>query len=391
MIKMAYTDPTNPANVIAKRKEYLTTIMAEVYEAASITGFYTGPIEIANSFQRAGEVVISKLTSGGLGDYSKQKGYPRMSHTLSQETLSLSYDRGASFVVDVLDNAQTGGLDSAVRLASDFMRRQVTPEVDATRIARVAQLAEAASNVTTIIPAASTVVASIQDAINAIGDNYGVSDGINIVFNRRYKSFLDKPSGVTLTKNIAESSRLVDQMNEIINGNKITLARSKLCYDAFTYNDGDTEGETDGGFLPAVNGKEIVAVLSAPNTAQGIVQHQATKYILSDSYPDADGDFFAIRVFHDLVCLSSDVSGLYAIVADTSGAIEVTFEMQGGSAVATQLIADPTGGLATKPTDPTKSGFTFKGWYTSATGSTTFDFTKRILKDTTIYAQWTAS
>ncbi|MBR0374345.1 MAG: InlB B-repeat-containing protein, partial [Mogibacterium sp.] len=42
-----------------------------------------------------------------------------------------------------------------------------------------------------------------------------------------------------------------------------------------------------------------------------------------------------------------------------------------------------------KPTNPTKAGYTFDGWYTSASGDTLFDWNTQITADTTVYAHWT--
>lgn len=41
------------------------------------------------------------------------------------------------------------------------------------------------------------------------------------------------------------------------------------------------------------------------------------------------------------------------------------------------------------PKDPTRTGYTFAGWYTAETGGKKFDFEKAITKDTTVYAHWT--
>jgi uncharacterized repeat protein (TIGR02543 family) len=66
----------------------------------------------------------------------------------------------------------------------------------------------------------------------------------------------------------------------------------------------------------------------------------------------------------------------------------VTFDARGGSAVSPQTVAH--GGLVTKPTNPTFTGYTFNGWYTAASGGTLWDFaTRTVTANTTIYAQWT--
>lgn len=61
----------------------------------------------------------------------------------------------------------------------------------------------------------------------------------------------------------------------------------------------------------------------------------------------------------------------------------VTFS---GATVEPQSIIE--GKLANKPANPKKSGYTFKGWYTTEEYTTEFDFTKPITANTTVYAKW---
>ena len=68
----------------------------------------------------------------------------------------------------------------------------------------------------------------------------------------------------------------------------------------------------------------------------------------------------------------------------------VTFETSGGRAV--DPVTVDTGSTVTKPADPTKSGYTFGGWYKDSTLQTPWDFANgTVTADTTLYAKWTAN
>ena len=67
----------------------------------------------------------------------------------------------------------------------------------------------------------------------------------------------------------------------------------------------------------------------------------------------------------------------------------VTFDVDGGSAVAAQKVA--YGQKATRPSNPTKDGYTFDNWFADKYKKVEFDFNMEITADWTIYASWTAS
>lgn len=65
----------------------------------------------------------------------------------------------------------------------------------------------------------------------------------------------------------------------------------------------------------------------------------------------------------------------------------VTFDSDGGSAVASQAVEEGT--HATEPTDPTKTDYTFGGWYKESTLTTEWDFANDIVTENiTLYAKW---
>lgn len=66
---------------------------------------------------------------------------------------------------------------------------------------------------------------------------------------------------------------------------------------------------------------------------------------------------------------------------------KVSFITNDGSAVATQIVE--WNKTAEKPSDPTRTGYTFSGWYADSALTMTFNFSTQITTDTTIYAKWT--
>ena len=65
----------------------------------------------------------------------------------------------------------------------------------------------------------------------------------------------------------------------------------------------------------------------------------------------------------------------------------VSFDTQGGSSIDSQEVEK--GKFATRPEDPTRTNYSFTGWYKEASCENDFDFeTEAIVADTTIYASW---
>lgn len=66
----------------------------------------------------------------------------------------------------------------------------------------------------------------------------------------------------------------------------------------------------------------------------------------------------------------------------------VTFNSNGGSDVPGQIRANAA---ATKPADPTRSGYVFAGWYTDEARTAAYDFTQPVRDSVTLYAKWEAA
>ncbi len=79
-------------------------------------------------------------------------------------------------------------------------------------------------------------------------------------------------------------------------------------------------------------------------------------------------DFYCPDGYEQKEVTNPDGSVVYTTGAVATDTYTVTFDAQGGSTVASQDVAK--NGKVTKPTDPTRTGYTFGGWYKEAACTT---------------------
>ena len=82
-------------------------------------------------------------------------------------------------------------------------------------------------------------------------------------------------------------------------------------------------------------------------------------------------------------------TGAKSVTAELAISYTVSFNSNGGSAVASQHVI--YNGTATAPVAPIRPGYTFDGWYSNAALTTSFSFSTPITSDITLYAKWTVS
>ena len=114
------------------------------------------------------------------------------------------------------------------------------------------------------------------------------------------------------------------------------------------------------------------------------VGRDGTEYTESTTAPTNAGKYTATITLSGVKTAEGENKSVAASV-DYSIKYSVTFNTNGGSAVPQQLVE--AGESATRPTDPTREGNNFGGWFADA------DFAKRyvfdeVTENTTVYAKW---
>lgn len=114
---------------------------------------------------------------------------------------------------------------------------------------------------------------------------------------------------------------------------------------------------------------------------------------VTTGYPDARSSIEG-GTFDGSVWLDHSSSGKITVSGGTfkngaSGVWTVTFNTNGGTPEPeSQIRANLP---ATKPDDPTRSGYVFAGWYTDEACTAAYDFTQPVRDSVTLYAKWEAA
>lgn len=114
---------------------------------------------------------------------------------------------------------------------------------------------------------------------------------------------------------------------------------------------------------------------------------------VTTGYPDARSSIEG-GTFDGSVWLDHSSSGKITVSGGTfkngaSGVWTVTFNTNGGTPEPeSQIRANLP---ATKPDDPTRSGYVFAGWYTDEACTAAYDFTQPVTGSVTLYAKWEAA
>lgn len=75
-------------------------------------------------------------------------------------------------------------------------------------------------------------------------------------------------------------------------------------------------------------------------------------------------------------------------MTEVGDAAFVTFNTDGGSQIASQYFLKDEYYIINKPAEPTKYGYSFKGWYSDAEFKNEFDFKTLVQRNTTVYVKW---
>ena len=286
------------ANNITKFKKYIS-LLDEVYKQASLTSILDSDPQTAQQGANANEIVIPKLSMDGLADYDRNSGYVKGSVTLTNETVQFNYERGRKFSVDAMDNEETAGVAFG-KLASEFLRTKVAPELDAFRFAQYAGtsgISKVSAGAT--LSTGETVIAALRVAINKMDEDEVPYEGRILFITPTLKGLVED----------LDTSKSREVMGAFSNVVKVPQSRF---YTQITLLDGSTSGETAGGYTKtASTGADINFMIIHPSALMQYPKHTVNKIISPEENQIDDSWMFFYRAYGLADVYENKTAGIY--------------------------------------------------------------------------------
>ena len=282
-------------NSIQLAKVY-TNLLDEVYKNSALTAVLESDASLARQGANANEIIIPKLSMDGLADYSRNSGYVDGNVTLNWETVKFNYERGRMFSVDNMDNEETQNIAFG-RLAGEFIRTKVVPELDAFRFATYAATTGAGSATGTLATGAD-VIAALRTATSGM-------DEAEVPMEDRHLFITPTLLGLVEDMDTTKSKEVLARFASI------TKVPQTRFYSAIELLDGKTGGEEAGGYKKADSAVDLnFEIIHKPATLQ-FTKHAVPKVISPELNQDADAWKYGYRNYGLCDTYENKAAGIY--------------------------------------------------------------------------------
>ena len=283
------------ANSITLSKIY-TNLLDEVYKNSALTAVLESDASLARAGANANEIVIPKLSMSGLADYKRNSGYVNGDVTLNWETVQFNYERGRMFQIDDMDNEETQNVAFG-RLAGEFIRTKVVPELDAFRFAKYAAVTGAGTATGTLATGAD-VIAALRVATSAM-------DEAEVPMEDRHLFITPTLLGLVEDLDTTKSKEVLSRFATI------TKVPQTRFYSAIKLNDGTSSGEEAGGYVKASGAVDLnFEIIHKPATLQ-FTKHAVPKIISPEQNQDADAWKYGYRNYGLCDTYENKAAGIY--------------------------------------------------------------------------------
>ena len=197
-----------------------------------------------------------------------------------------------------MDNEETSGLAFG-KLASEFVRTKVAPEMDAFRFAAYASatgISKVSAGAT--LSTGDAVLAALVAAVNKMDED-------EVPQENRILKITPPPYNLIHAVDTTKSREILSSFASI---GKVPQSRF---YTAVKLHDGTTSGEEAGGFTKASGAKDINFMIIHKPALLQYTKHMVNKVITPEENQTSDGYIFHFRAYGLADVYENKVAGIY--------------------------------------------------------------------------------
>lgn len=246
------------------------------------------------------EVKIPTLSTQGLANYDRDKGFTQGGVTLSYETYKMLMDRGRTFQLDSMDIDETNFVVNASSVMKVFQEEHVIPEIDAYRYSAIATEAEEAGQSEDYTLSEDTVISKFREHVRAVQDVIGEEVPLVVSITSKALQAIEESPKLNRYLNTGEFKQgELSFKVKMIDDIPLRVVPSARMATKFKFQTGEG-GQEEGGFKKDETAKDIHWIICARKAPLAISKTDKIRIFTPDINQKADAWKLDYRKYHGL-------------------------------------------------------------------------------------------
>lgn len=256
------------------------------------------------------EVKLPTISTTGLGDYDRDKGFNRQGKvTLEYTPYTMTQDRATTFHLDAMDVVETKFVTSSGSVIKDFQTRNVIPEIDAYRYSALAAKAKAVAQTEAATLTVDTALNKFREHVDAIRDYVGQEMPLLCTLPSVVLRLIEDNKTFTKQFDIAgfEQGKISLRL-KVLDNVFFRVVPSERLWDKYIF----ATGETEFGFkADTLGGAKAINWIICPKELPMAISRTDTLRVF-DPMTNQNAHAWKIdyRKYHDLWVLKNDLKSL---------------------------------------------------------------------------------
>lgn len=299
-----------------------TGVLDEGITQDSKTGVFVDP-EFKSKFVGTKNVIVPRIEMTGLGDYVRvgngevNEGYPGGRSVITYDTYTMAMERARKLPFDAMDVDESGINTLIAKVTGIYKTNHLVPEVDAYNLSKLSTYAATNSNESVISTSTSedrkNAIAKFEEALLNAEEAVAFSgqEMIAYVDTVLWNAMMNDErfaKSIPVTNNNGTINTKVRDYN----GTKIIVVDRSRMKTAFDFIPGTSENE--GGFKPAVDAKNLRALILPKDSAKFVKKLDELKVFTPKENQNGNAYIVDFHIYYDIFVMKSREKSIFSLV-----------------------------------------------------------------------------